>query len=98
MTNTTKSAISRAESGRFNFASICYLFARRSVLRRKNKFTSEDIIKAYHESGLPEPSELRVFGAVMVRLKKEGLIRHAGFGKYKGDQGHCKPTNIWKRA
>ena len=96
MKKSTKDiAIDRVEANPKNYAKICYEFAVRSIRRRK-KFTSEDLISAYESNGYPIPKEGRVWGAVIRKLKSEGLIRHYGFGTYQNPSGHAKPVNIWK--
>ena len=88
-------AINRAGSNKTNFAQLCYKFARRSVSKR-HKFTSEDLIQAYERKGNPVPDDRRVWGVVMVKLIREGVIKHSGFAKYKNPNGHQKPVNVWK--
>ena len=78
-----------------NFYRLCFKFAK-NWIKEQNQFTSEDLIAAYTQFRMPRPSEPRVWGAVMVELKKAGLIRHAGFARYQKPEGHGKPVNVWR--
>jgi hypothetical protein len=97
MNPTTTEAIDLVQSGSNNFFTECLQFAS-TYLVFIDRFTSEDLIEAYRLTGKPQPLETRVWGAVVRRLVRDGLIRHDGFGTYKNPTGHGKPVNIWKRV
>ena len=61
----------------------------------KSVFTSENIIAEYNLTENPTPREGRVWGAVMKKLKSDGLIKFAGYVRYENPLGHGKPCNSW---
>ena len=82
-----------------NYYSNCLAFARVFISRisASKEFTSEDLINAYKfDKKNKTPNEPRVWGAVIKKLKDESLITHVGFVRYKGVQGHSKPSSVWK--
>lgn len=78
-----------------NWYQDCLFFAL-NYITMVQSFTSENMIDCYEKSGNPNPSEIRVWGAVIRELKSRKLIKHNGFTTYKKPQGHCKPVNVWK--
>lgn len=80
-----------------NYYSECLDFARIWLINQKAPFTSEDIIRDYNESNLNKPSEPRVWGAVVKKLKDEKLIDFIQYVKYENKRGHGKPASQWKK-
>lgn len=80
-----------------NYFENCLSFAEGYILAATTPFSSEQIIEAYKECDLPQVKEARVWGAVIKKLKKSGLIEFDSFGIYHGKQGHGKPINIWRK-
>lgn len=88
-------ALDRVQDGSRNWYNDCYQFAC-LFLFTVDKFSSEDLIESYRHHGNPEPSEVRVWGAVIRKLSQENKIIFQGYQKYKNPKGHCKPSAIWK--
>mgnify|MGYP003564511458 FL=1 len=93
--NATSTAIDQVKEGVRNWHSDCLKFAT-VWIRTQSVFTSEDLIQAFNDSHDFRPAESRVWGSVVRELIRAGLITRYGYGTYKGEQGHSKPTNIWK--
>lgn len=91
-------ALDRVQERSMNWYSDCFDFALDNFSRLPKQFTSEDLIQLYRDANLPEPLETRVWGAVMVKLKRGRLIKPIGFSKYKNPNGHCKPSTIWEKV
>ena len=59
------------------------------------EFKNEDFRAFALSRGLPEPPDRRAFGAVILRAKKNGLIRHLRYGRVDDPIGHAHPVSIW---
>ena len=94
MTETTTKAIASTQFPQTNYYTQCYNFAL-EFIKTHYKFTSEDIKKAYAASGNPQPEETRVWGAVIVNLRRYELIRFDSIVKYENPIGHGKPCYKW---
>jgi hypothetical protein len=80
-----------------NHYNSCYSFALKFLKSQspKSVFTSEHIIAEYNLTENPIPKEGRVCGAVIKKLKVDGLIKFAGYVRYENPLGHGKPCNSW---
>lgn len=57
---------------------------------------AEDV-RAYAATlGVPQPPDRRAWGAVMLRAKAAGWIKHAGFTRAKDPRVHSNPVGTWK--
>lgn len=91
---TTEEAIETVKANNEAYYDLAINFAERWIDDRIKPFTSEDLsANMYLVLGIPD--EPRVLGAVMIYLKKQKLIKHFGFVRYKARQGHNKPCNQW---
>jgi hypothetical protein len=68
----------------------------RNYCLRNRDVMAEDVRQAAADQGFPEPPERRAWGAVMLRGKSAGLIKHAGFTTAKDPRVHSNPVGIWK--
>lgn len=57
---------------------------------------AEDVRQFATALGLPKPPELRAWGAVMLRGKRAGFIKHAGWTTAKDPRVHSNPVGTWK--
>lgn len=69
-------------------------FAKEFIKVQMKPFTSEQVKDKFHETN-DESNEPRVWGAVFKELKKEQLIIHHGYSKYKNPKGHQRPVSLW---
>lgn len=58
------------------------------------KFMSEDVRTA-SESEIPTPPSNRAWGAVIVKAKKNGIIKHFGYGQVKNPIAHMANASVW---
>ena len=94
MTSTTTKAIASTQFPQTNYYSDCYNFAM-DFIEKNYKFTSEDLKRSYAASGNPQPDEPRVWGSVILNLRRDQLIRFHDVVKYKNPKGHGKPCYEW---
>ena len=91
---TTDEAIETVKENNYGYYELGLNFAFKWVAEKMQPFTSEDLSKdMYLILGVPD--EVRVLGAIIRRLSKEGRIKFNGYVKYKALQGHGKPATQW---
>lgn len=59
-----------------------------------SEFMTEDF-RLSTEGKLPEPPDNRAYGALIVRAKKNGLIRHLRYEAAKDKKSHRNPKSVW---
>lgn len=60
------------------------------------KWAAEDF-RAWSKDILEVPENLKAFGPVMLRAKKQGLIKHIGFIQVKNSKAHQANASVWQR-
>ena len=60
-------------------------------------FKVEDF-REWAKNLLPSPPSLRAFGAITVKAKKAGLIRHVGYAQVENIKAHKANCSLWQRA
>lgn len=91
---TTYEAIETVKENNYGYYELGLNFAVKWVAEKMQPFTSEDLSKdMYLILGVPD--EVRVLGAIIRKLSKEGRIKFNGYVKYKALQGHGKPATQW---
>lgn len=91
---TTDEAIETVKENNYGYYELGLNFAIKWVAEKMQPFTSEDLSKdMYLILGVPD--EVRVLGAIIRKLSKEGRIKFNGYVKYKALQGHGKPATQW---
>jgi len=92
--NGMKQAVDHADEVTPRWSEEAYKFAKRYILYYEY-FMTEDIREM--ASGIvPDPPSFRAWGAIMVRLAKEGLIRKAGFSPVKNAKAHMAFAIRWQ--
>ena len=61
-------------------------------------FMAEDVRVWAHKNGLQKPPHARAWGSVMVRGKKNGLIKERGFQNVKNPKAHRTPCRVWEKV
>lgn len=61
-------------------------------------FTTEDLRSFAAEVNFELPSEPRAWASVIVKAKKEGIIKFHSMGFSSNPQAHRRPINIWIKA
>jgi len=77
-------------------AAAAFELALRVVAECGAPFTTDDVLAERPE--LEEVQEKRVFGAVLMRLKKQGYLIPMGYGESNRRQSHARPKRIWRKA
>lgn len=66
------------------------------LLWNKSPFLCETFrVFAEQECQLSTPPNLRAYGAVMQRAKREGMIEHAGYTQVKNPRAHAANASLW---
>ena len=60
-------------------------------------FMCEDV-REYASNILPDPPTNRAWGAIIVRARKDGIIKHCGFNQVSNPRAHRANASMWKRA
>lgn len=91
-------AIQRVEDNNASWIDECMKLFRRWLLPLRGRFQSEDF-RVYAMAYLDKPTDLRVFGAVMRRARKEGWIKKAG-PPQSVDSENCNMAyaSVWRKA
>lgn len=91
---TTDEAIETVKENNYGYYELGLNFSVKWVAEKMQPFTSEDLSKdMYLILGVPD--EVRVLGAIIRKLSKEGRIKFNGYSKYNAKQGHGKPVTVW---
>lgn len=77
----------------YNWSGKAFEFLKRFI-KLNSKFMTEDIREAA-KGYVPDPPNQRAWGGVIVRAKKEGLIKCIGIQSVKNPNAHCANANIW---
>jgi len=62
----------------------------------KDRFFTNEVAQYARERGLPEPPDRRAWGGVMIRAKKNLVVRSDGFGYLKTEgKANDRPMTVW---
>lgn len=62
------------------------------------KFTTEDVWLEAEKEGFPPPPDRRAWGAVALRAKRSGKVRHTGYRHSRVAHSHTRPVSVWEAA
>ena len=62
-----------------------------------DKFTTEQMRFEYENTYQVQPVEQRVWGAVIMQLRKFNLIHAVGLSKSQNKQAHSRPIYVWEK-
>lgn len=88
-------AINNADEKTPSWSAKAYSMLEQYLMEQNCKFMVEDFRTWATENGLEEPPSNRAFGAIIVRAKKNKLIKHAGFRSVKNPNAHATPASVW---
>jgi len=94
-TQTKEEAIESVKNGNINYHIKALGFAIEWVKIQMKPFTSEELKNAFYALGNEPPGECRIWGSVILELKKLGLITANGFRKSTNPICHGRPQTIW---
>jgi hypothetical protein len=92
---TKSEAIESVKNGNITDYTKIYLFSVGWVKNQFKLFSSDDLKKAYYESGGIAPERLNVYGAVFSNLAKNKLIFHKGFTTSSNPVAHGRDLKTW---
>jgi len=90
-----REALEAVERNNQNYYNDCLLFAYEWVKNQFKAFTSEDLKEAYYAKGNDPPHEPRIYGAIINRLSKDGLIFKQQWVYSKNPTCHGRPMRSW---
>lgn len=91
-------AVSHADSYYENWSDIAYKMLQEFIAFSDGKpFMCEDV-REFAKQTLPEPPTKRAWGAIILRGKKNGIIKHYGFGQVANPTAHKANASMWKGA
>ena len=68
-----------------------------NYIKENKTFKAEDIRNHAESLGLELPPDKRAWGAIILRAKKVGLIRHIGYTQVDNPKAHKTNVSIWER-
>lgn len=90
-------AVDNAERVNPGWKEKCYELFKRFVVGQVKPFKVEAFREAVKEQ-LEEPPHLRAFAFVVVKAKKEGLIKHVGYTQVDNPTSHRANCSLWQRV
>gem|GEM_PF-2595880 len=95
--NLPKETAERKEPGWSDRA--FYLFKEFLLLKGDTPFRGEEFINYCYvnDCHAPEGTSQRVFAAIIIRAKKEGLIKHIGYTQTHDPKSHRANCSEWKK-
>jgi len=65
--------------------------------KKQSQFMAEDIRElAIKSKSVPQPPSNRAWGAIIIKAKKEGIIKHIAFGQVRNKKAHRANASIWQ--
>jgi hypothetical protein len=62
------------------------------------KFMVEDLRSFSYKRGLPNPPSERAWGAIIIRAKKDRIVKHCGYASVKNPSAHRTPASVWMKV
>lgn len=87
-------AKNRADKENENWSAKAYNFFIEFAKNSKEPFMTNDVVLA-SVNRLPQPSNLKAWGAIPVKAKHAGLIKHVGFSGGSNPRHHSNPRSLW---
>lgn len=96
--NGIQRAVDHADAEIREWSTMAYEFFVNVFLKHtKAPFMTEDF-RASCKGVVPDPPSLRAFGAIVVKAKKNGLIRRVAIKSVKNPRANCAMANVWERT
>lgn len=90
------SSAAHAEADQEGWQDTAYFWLAHYITARKDPFTMEDFRLRAAMFGMPQPTELRAYGALTRRALKYGLIQKVGFAPVASSHG--SPKALYAKA
>lgn len=93
-----RKAAEHADAVHRDWQTMAYEFFTNVFLKhQKGPFMAEDF-RAQCEGIVPTPPTLRAFGAIIVKAKKNGLIRRVGIRPVKNPRAQMANATVWVKV
>ena len=63
-----------------------------------DKFLTEDVRIFAENNGLPKPPDKRAWGAIILRAKRDGIVKSCGFAMTHSPEYNAGPKTAWRFA
>jgi len=90
-------AVLNADNHIAGWSDEAYRFMLAFLNTNNHPFVAEEVRADAEEKGLPNPPDSRAWGAVILRVKKEGFIEFAGYQRTTGKSSHRRPATMWRK-
>lgn len=80
-----------------NWSERCFELLKKYLKINKEPFMTE-YFRQWTEDKLPEPPSKRVFGSIISKANKQGLIKHCGYAPTTNYKAHKTPASVWRAA
>lgn len=90
-----ETAINHADDVCDNWGELAFQFFVNYARNSKVPFMTNDAVMASNGI-IPEPPDLRSWGAIAVRAVKSGYISRTGYGEVKNPKHHAAPKSLWQ--
>lgn len=89
-------AVAHADSVYEDWSDNAFKILKEFVRFHDEPFMCEDV-RQYANNYLPAPPNDRAWGAIILRGKKDGIIKHYGFGQVRNPRAHRANASLWQR-
>lgn len=89
-----KMAVDHADKVVDSWSDKAYSLLKIYLITKLTAFQCEDF-REWCKNRIETPPSKRAFGGVIVRAKKDKLIKHVGYGCVENPKAHRTPASIW---
>lgn len=75
----------------------CYRFFKIWIRKQRKPFKMESFRESI-QGVISDPPSLRSFGSLVVRAKKEHLIKHVGYTQTENPKSHAANCSLWAKV
>lgn len=88
-------AITSADIKNSNWSEIAYSFLK-EFIKNNDEFMVEEVRIASKDI-VPEPPSKRAWGSIILKAKKENLVKHIKYNQVQNPSAHMANASVWKR-
>lgn len=90
-------SLDTAERVKPGWSDQCYRFFKIWIKKQTKPFKVESFRESVR-GVINDPPSLRTFGAIVIRAKKDKLIKHVGYTQVDNPKAHKANISLWKRV
>lgn len=90
-------AIRHADIEHERWSNNAYAYLKLFIQLKSFPFLAEDLRFHAEKNGFPIPPSKRAWGAVVLKAKRDGLIKACGYKQTTNPKAHCTPACLWVR-